>query len=160
MTFLFLVFLRGLDGCTVQKKRKKERKGLVQDQINCLAYMHAHNICPPLLTHPGWHLLTHTCTGSHTHRDRCHTLEQWAAIHRAWGAWGYSALLKGTSTMTRRWTDTPPAVNFFLSGESGNQMANLSLFGRPTLTTEPRPPHLLWQDCTTSICYMLSVTPE
>ena len=64
--------------------------------------MHTHEICPPLLTHPGWHLLTHTCT--HTHRDRCHTLERWATIHSTRGAWGYSALLKGTSAMTRRWT--------------------------------------------------------
>ena len=66
---------------------------------------------PPLLTHPGRHLLTHTCTGSHTYRDRCHTLERWAAIHSAQGAWGYGALLKGTSDVTRRWTATPPAVS-------------------------------------------------
>ena len=97
--------------------------------------MHTYEICPPLLTHPGRHLLTHTCTGSHTYRDRCHTLERWAAIHSAQGAWGYSALLKGTSDMTRRWTATPPAV----SG-SGDRTANLQVIGRPTLTTEPRLP--------------------
>ena len=50
-----------------------------------LFVMHTHEICPPLLTLPGWHLLTHTCTctGSHTRGDRCHTLERWAAIHSA-----------------------------------------------------------------------------
>jgi len=46
---------------------------------------------------------THAHAQCHTHGDRCHTLEQWVAIHSAWGAWGYSALLKGTSA-------TPPAV--------------------------------------------------
>jgi len=73
--------------------------------------MHTHEICPPLLTHPGWHLLTHTCTRSHTHRDRCHTLERWAAIQSTWGARGYGALLKGTSAVTRKWTATPPTVS-------------------------------------------------
>ena len=73
--------------------------------------MHTHEICPRLLTRPGWHLLTHTCTGSHTHRDRCRTLERWAAKHSARGAWGYCALLKGTSAVARRWTATPPAVS-------------------------------------------------
>ena len=29
-----------------------------------LFVMHTHKICPPLLTHPGRHLLTHTCTDS------------------------------------------------------------------------------------------------
>ena len=49
---------------------------------------------------------------SHMHM---HTLietgGQWATIHSARGAWGYSALLKGTSAVTRRWTATPPAVS-------------------------------------------------
>ena len=97
--------------------------------------MHTYEICPPLLTHPGWHLLT--CTGSHTHGDRCHTLERWAAIHSVRGAWGYSALLKGTLAVARRWTATPPAVSspIFLSGESGNQTA----IGWPSLTTDSQP---------------------
>jgi len=41
----------------------------------------------------------------------------------------------------RRWTDTSstPAVSVtnHLSGESGNQTANLPVIGRPNLTTEP-----------------------
>ena len=37
----------------------------------CHTYIHTHKMYPLLLTHPGWHLLTCTCT--HTHRDRCHS---------------------------------------------------------------------------------------
>jgi len=66
--------------------------------------MHMYEICPQLLTHPGWHMLN-----THTHGDRCHTLGQWAANHSTWGTWGYSALLKGTLAMARR---TPGAVRF------------------------------------------------
>ena len=96
--------------------------------------MHTHEICPPLLSHPGWHLLTHT------HRDRCHTLELWAAVQSTWGAWGYSALLEGSSAMTARWTDTPPAVSFinlfdWREWESNRQL----VIGRPILSTEPQP---------------------
>ena len=31
-----------------------------------LFVMHTHEICPPLLTHPGWHLLTHAHAQGHT----------------------------------------------------------------------------------------------
>ena len=104
-------------------------------------YREIHGICPPLLTHPGWHLLNIHAHG-HTLRERCHTLEQWAANHSARGAWGYSALLKGTSAVARRWTDTPSAVSFtnqFLWVVSGTQTTNLPVTGRPTPITEPRP---------------------
>ena len=44
---------------------------------------------------------------------------------------------KGTSAVTRRLTDTPPAVSFTnLCGESGNRTANLPDIGQTTLTTE------------------------
>ncbi|XP_072248955.1 sialate O-acetylesterase isoform X2 [Leuresthes tenuis] len=56
------------------------------------------------------------------------TLEQWAVIHSARGAWGYG----GTSAVRRT-----PAVSFTNLFESGNQTANLPVTGRP-LTTEPR----------------------
>ena len=89
-------------------------------------------ICPSLLTHPGlntqMHMHMHRVT--HIHGDRCHTLERWAANHSTWGAWGYGALLKGTSGVARRWTDTPQS----LSGKNGNRIANFPVIGRPTLT--------------------------
>ena len=87
-----------------------------------------------------WHLLTCTCTWSHTLRDRCCTLERWTAIHR--GAWAYGALLKGPQPW--QGGELPPLQlsvhQSFLSGESGNRTANLQVIGRPTLTTQPRPP--------------------
>ena len=67
-----------------------------------------------------WHLLTCTCTWSHTLRDRCCTLERWTAIHR--GAWAYGALLKGPQPW--QGGELPPLQlsvhQSFLSGESGN----------------------------------------
>ena len=41
----------------------------------------------------------------HTLKEMPYTLEQWAANHSPRGAWGYGALLKGTSA------DTPPTVS-------------------------------------------------
>jgi len=80
--------------------------------------------------------------GEHTHaHTQGHTLMETGAIHwssgQPMGAWGYSALLKGTLAVARRWTATPPAVSspIFLSGESGNQTA----IGWPSLTTDSQP---------------------
>jgi len=63
-----------------------------------------HEICPPLLTYPGWH----------THG---HTLIETDAIHWSGGQpitapREHGGLLKGTSAVARRWTDTPLAVSF------------------------------------------------
>ena len=65
----------------------------------------------------------------HTHAQG-HTLMEtdaihwWAANHSARGAWGYGALLKGTSAMTRRWTTTsvsPPICFEWWEWESNCQ---------------------------------------
>jgi len=94
-----------------------------------------------ILTHPGVHPVEHTHT--HTHTCTCTVLEQWAANYSARGAWGYGALLKSTSAVTRRWTATPPALSppiLFLSGERGSNRQPSGQW-TATLTTEPRPPN-------------------
>jgi len=70
---------------------------------------------------------------THAHAQ-AHTLIETDAVHWSGGQpftapgehGGYGALLMGTSAVTRRWTDTPPAVSFtnLFSGESGYRTAN------------------------------------
>jgi len=84
----------------------------IKIKIRFIVIQEIHKSTPPHLTHPGWHLLnTHMHKVTHSWREMSYTLERWAAIHSARGAWGYGALLKGTSAVARRWTATPPVVS-------------------------------------------------
>ena len=103
--------------------------------------MHTHEICPPLLTHPGWHLLTHA---------HAHTVIETDAIH--WSS-GQPFTVPGEhggtvpcSRAPQPWQggELQPSVHQSMSGESGNWTANLQVIGRPTLTTEPRLPQFVW----------------
>ena len=79
---------------------------------------------------------THTCTGSHTHGDRCHTLERWAANHSA----GEHGGMVPCSRAPLPWQGggLPPLQlsvhQSFLSCESGTRAADLPVIGRPNLT--------------------------
>jgi len=100
--------------------------GKLKFKLKLYCHVVIHEIAPPHLTHPGWHLLEHTCTGSHSQRKMPYILEQWAAIHSARGA---RCLAQGL----------PPhqlSVHQSLSSESGNRTANLQVIGRPTVTTK------------------------
>ena len=63
--------------------------------------IHTHEICPPLLTHPGWH--THAQGHTHIETD---------AIHWTGGQLFTASGEHGGMGVPRRWTATPPAVSF------------------------------------------------
>jgi len=104
--------------------------------------MHTYEICPPLLTHPGWYLLTHTCTctGSHTNRE--------SSIHCSGGqpftAPGEHGGTVSCSRAPQPWQggELPPLqLSVHQSFERWDWGLNrLQVIGWPTLTTEPRPP--------------------
>ena len=88
---------------------------------------------PPLLTHPGWHLLN-------THAQY-HTLMETDAVHWSGGQPFTGSLAQGHLGCGEEVDRHPSSCQFqSLSSESGNRTANLQVIGRHTLTTEPRPP--------------------
>ena len=76
---------------------------------------------------PDWHLLNHIHAHAHAHarahahahaqdhEDRCHTLEQWPAIHSTWGA----QCLAQEHLNHGKEVNCHPSTNL-LSSESGN----------------------------------------
>jgi len=131
------VLAQNVSNMASKQKRSKVKITL----LSC--HTKSHKISPPHLTHPGWHMLTHTCTctctGSHTHGDRCHLHWSGGQPITAPGEHGGTVPCSmAPQLVARRRTATPPAVSSPIF-ERWEWESNLPVVGRPTLTTETQP---------------------
>ena len=117
---------------------------LRSDLLSC-RYREIHEISPPHLTHPGWHLLN-THAHAHAHAQG-HTLFKTDAIHWSGGQPIIAPREHGgaapCSRAPRPWRGggLPPlqlSVHRSLSSESGNRTADLPGIGRATEPGRPR----------------------